>query len=72
MESLNGHEAGNGGYGQGRTYGNSPFLDPTQKWLRRRSIRFSLKRTESKVKDKDLIPPISPPKELISPKGGNK
>jgi hypothetical protein len=29
MESLNGHEAGNGGYGQGRTYGNSPFLDPT-------------------------------------------
>jgi hypothetical protein len=29
MESLNGHEAGNDGYGQGRTYGNSPFLDPT-------------------------------------------
>jgi len=29
MESLNGHEAGNGGYGQGETYGNSPFLDPT-------------------------------------------
>jgi hypothetical protein len=29
MESLNGHEAGNGGHGQGNTYGNSPFLDPT-------------------------------------------
>jgi len=29
MESLNGHEAGNGGYGQGDTFGNSPFLDPT-------------------------------------------
>jgi hypothetical protein len=29
MESLNGHEAGNGGYGQGDTYSNSPFLDPT-------------------------------------------
>jgi len=29
MESLNGHEAGNGGYSQGDTYGNSPFLDPT-------------------------------------------
>jgi len=27
MESLNGHEAGNGGYGQGDIYGNSPFLD---------------------------------------------
>ena len=29
MESLNGHEAGNGGHGQGDTYGNSPFSDPT-------------------------------------------
>ena len=33
MESLNGHEAGNGGYSQGDTYGNSPFLDPTKGWL---------------------------------------
>ena len=30
MENLNGHEAGNGGYSQGDTYGNSPFLDPTR------------------------------------------
>jgi hypothetical protein len=29
MENLNGHETGNGGYSQGDTYGNSPFLDPT-------------------------------------------
>ena len=29
MVNLNGHEAGNGGYSQGDTYGNSPFLDPT-------------------------------------------
>jgi hypothetical protein len=29
MENLNGHEAGNGRYGQGDPYGNSPFLDPT-------------------------------------------
>ena len=29
MASLNGHETGNGGYSQGDTYGNSPFLDPT-------------------------------------------
>ena len=29
MENLNGHETGNGGYGQGNSYGNSPFLDPT-------------------------------------------
>jgi len=28
MATLNGHEAGNGGYSQGVTYGNSPFLDP--------------------------------------------
>jgi hypothetical protein len=27
--NLNGHETGNGGYSQGNTYGNSPFLDPT-------------------------------------------
>jgi hypothetical protein len=31
MESLNGHEAGNGGYSQGDSCGNSPFLDPTIK-----------------------------------------
>ena len=30
MDNLNGHEAGNSGYGQGDTYGNSPFLDPTR------------------------------------------
>ena len=29
MENLNGHEAGNGRYGQGDSYGNSPFFDPT-------------------------------------------
>jgi hypothetical protein len=29
MENLNGHETGNGGYSQGETYCNSPFLDPT-------------------------------------------
>lgn len=29
MANLNGHETGNGGYGQGETYCNSPFLDPT-------------------------------------------
>jgi hypothetical protein len=29
MENLNGHETGNGGYSQGDTDGNSPFLDPT-------------------------------------------
>jgi hypothetical protein len=29
MENLHGHEAGNGGYCQGDTYCNSPFLDPT-------------------------------------------
>jgi hypothetical protein len=29
MENLDGHETGNGGYCQGDTYGNSPFLDPT-------------------------------------------
>jgi hypothetical protein len=33
MESLNGHEAGNGGHGQGNTYGNSPFLDPTHEFM---------------------------------------
>ena len=25
----NGHETGDGGYGQGNTYGNWPILDPT-------------------------------------------
>jgi len=30
MEILNGHEAGNGGNSQGKSYGNSPFLDPTE------------------------------------------
>jgi hypothetical protein len=29
MDNLNGHETGNGGYSQGHTYGNLPFLDPT-------------------------------------------
>lgn len=29
MENLNGHEIGNGGYSQGETYCNSPFLAPT-------------------------------------------
>jgi len=29
MANLNGHETGNGGYSQGETYCNSPFLDPT-------------------------------------------
>jgi hypothetical protein len=29
MENLYGHETGNGGYCQGNTYCNSPFLDPT-------------------------------------------
>jgi hypothetical protein len=31
MDNLNGHETGNGGYSQGHTYGNLPFLDPTVK-----------------------------------------
>jgi len=34
MENLYGHGAGNGGYSQGDTYGNSPFLDPTIKKIR--------------------------------------
>jgi len=29
MVNLNGHDTGNGGYSQGDTYCNSPFLDPT-------------------------------------------
>ena len=31
MANLNGHEIGNGGYGQGDSSGNSPFLDPTKR-----------------------------------------
>jgi hypothetical protein len=29
MMNLTGHETGNGGYGHGNTYGNSPFLAST-------------------------------------------
>ena len=28
-QALHGHEAGNGGHGQGNAYGDAPFLDPT-------------------------------------------
>jgi hypothetical protein len=31
MANLDEHETGNGGYSQGNTYDNSPFLDPTIK-----------------------------------------
>jgi len=34
----NGHEAGYGGYGQGNTYGNSPFHDPTLKKIPSKSL----------------------------------
>jgi hypothetical protein len=49
MENLNGHETGNGGYCQGDTYCNSPFLDPTINLKNRKTLSFRKKSTQRRT-----------------------
>ena len=51
MVNLSGHDTGNGGYRQGNTSGNSPFLDPItiKQWTSLDELLVNTANKEAKI-----------------------